>query len=635
MGSLSSVGLLAGTIVLLASAALGPLVARRRQLAGTINAVASLAAGLAFGAVGATALASGPVAVRLPLAFTNVHLLVDGFSALFVVLISFMATVVSFYTIGYMEHYGQYGLRAFYLNFPVFVLGMVGIVIVDDLSWGFSIAWQLMTVSSFFLIRFDHHDPQIRRAAGKYLALMELAWLAIVAGATALSGSFAGQPLGELARMTAAAPAPLQVAALALVLVGFGLKAGVFPLGQLWLPDAHSSAPSPVSALLSGVMIKTGVYGIARTLFWMLPASTLSNGWRFAGLLVAAFGVASLFIGTVQALKQRDAKRLHAYSSIGQMGYILLGVGTAHFLSASSNPMLQALAVLALVAAIYHTFNHAAFKGLLFLVTGSVQFATGSKDMDKLGGLVRLMPVTAVVAAIAAASIAGVPASSGFASKWTLIVSDLLAGPQAPVLVLFGIVALFTSAITLACYVKFFGMTFTSAGSEWHAKPDVREVGATMLVPTVVLTAVCLAQGFFPWVFVNTICGALYRSEGASVSHLFSDPGLSSRMTALGAGLSISFDSPARVGAVMVPLLLLVVLCVALAFAGWLRRAGAAPVRHSAPWLCGYQQLSDANRYPSSNLFSAFNRAMRWTRADVHDGGTSARRAVHGVEEVL
>jgi len=607
--------LIVGSAALFASAVMAPLLAGRRQLAGSLNALASLAAAVAFGAAGAATLVNGAATFHLPLGFTEIVLLLDGFSALLLVLISFMAAVAAFYAVGYMEHYRQYGLAGFYFHYPVFVLGMAGVVLVDDLAWGFSIAWQLMTVASFFLIRFDHHDRAIVRSANKYLALMELAWLLVVGGAALVPGPLAGATLADLSRSVGAAPAGLQVAAIALAIVGFALKAGVFPLGQLWLPDAHSSAPSPVSALLSGVMIKTGVYGIVRTLFWMAPAPSL-GGWRYAGLVLAAFGVASLFIGTVQALKQRDAKRLHAYSSIGQMGYIVLAVGTAHFLSASGSPALQTLSALALVAAVYHTLNHAMFKGLLFLVSGSVQYATGSKDMDKLGGLVGRMPMTALVAAIAAASIAGVPAFSGFVSKWGLIASDLLAGREAPALVIFGIVALMTSAITLACYVKFFGMTFTSSGSEWHAGEDVREVGASMLLPKGILAAMCIVQGVFPWVFVAIICRALGMAEGSIASHMFTDPQLSSRLAAFGPGLAVSLDGSTRAGAIVAPLVILVALALALLFAGWLRRAGGAGARADAPWMCGYQQLNDANRYPSSNLFAAFRRVTRWTGAD-------------------
>ncbi len=200
----------------------------------------------------------------------------------------------------------------------------------------------------------------------------------------------------------------------------------MFPFGQLWLPDAHSIAPSPISALLSGVMIKTGVYGIIRTFFWMVPAEGYNGSlW---GIVIASFGVVTLFIGTNQALKQHDAKRLHAYHSIGQMGYIILGIGSALVMLNSGSEFVKLLSVVAIVGALYHTLNHTVFKGLLFLSTGSVLYATGTKDLNKLGGLMKLMPVTAVVAGIASLSIAGMPAFSGFASKWTIISSNILAG---------------------------------------------------------------------------------------------------------------------------------------------------------------------------------------------------------------
>ncbi|MFB3852697.1 MAG: proton-conducting transporter membrane subunit [Vicinamibacterales bacterium] len=613
MGSLASTGLMVGSAALVASALAAPLLAGRRKLAGWVNAVASLLAATAFGAAGAATLATGEATFRPAFGFVGIVLLLDGFSALFLILISLMAAVAAFYAVGYMEHYRQYGLAGFYFHYPIFVLGMAGVVLVDDLGWGFSFAWQLMTVASFFLIRFDRRDRAVVRSANKYLALMELAWLLVVAGAAALPGPLAGATLADLARGLATAPAGLQTAAIALVVVGFALKAGVFPLGQLWLPDAHSSAPSPISALLSGVMIKTGVYGIVRTLFWMAPAPSVA-GWRYAGLTLAAFGVASLFIGTVQALKQRDAKRLHAWSSIGQMGYIVLAVGSAHFLLAGGSSALRTLSALALAAAVYHTLNHAMFKGLLFLVSGSVQYATGTRDMDRLGGLVRRMPATAVVAAIAAASIAGVPAFSGFASKWALIASGLLAGGQAPALVVFGIVALMTSAITLACYVKFFGTTFTSSGSEWRCDSQVREVGPSMLLPKAVLAAICIAQGLFPWVFIGLIGRALALGGDSVASRLFADPGLSSRLVAIGPGLAVSVDGSVAVG-VVTPLVIFSALSVALLFAAWLRRTGGAARRADEPWMCGYQRLNDFNRYPSSHLFDAFRRVTRWTSA--------------------
>ena len=300
----------------------------------------------------------------------------------------------------------------------------------------------------------------------------------------------------------------------AFLLAGFGLKAGVFPLGQLWLPDAHSIAPSPVSALLSGVMLKTGIYGLMRT----------SCSWPRPG--IAAFDGRTWGLGH---RRDRRGDALHRHHPVDEAERCQAapglqldrpdrlhrpGHGRRPLLGTAGEPALRALALVAVVGALFHVLNHAIFKGLLFLTSGSILYATGTKDLNKLGGLIRLMPVSAVVAGIASLSISGMPPFSGFASKWTIISSSLLAGDATVVLVLFGIVALFTSAVTLACYVKFFGMAFTSSGSEWSVGRTIREVPGSMLAPKLVLTAVALVQGLFPVLFVGLVLKVLERSEG-------------------------------------------------------------------------------------------------------------------------
>ena len=425
-----------------------------------------------------------------------------------------MAVMSAVYSIRYMDHYPEYGVAGYYLCYPLFILGMAGLVTVDDLALGFTLAWQVMTIASFFLVRFEHRQERNRRSAAKYLVLMELAWLLIVTGAFFVQGYEFGEPLAEIAAKLGATGGLPLLGFLAFLLLGFGLKAGVFPLGQLWLPDAHSIAPSPVSALLSGVMLKTGIYGLMRTFLFLTPKDNPAFDGRAWGLVIAGIGAVTLFIGTIQSMKQSDAKRLLAYSSIGQIGYIVLATGSVLYLGTTGDPALRALAIAAAIGAVFHLLNHAIFKGLLFLTSGSVLYATGTKDLNKLGGLIRLMPVSAVIAGIASLSISGMPPFSGFSSKWTIISSSLLAGDGTLVLVLFGIIALFTSAVTLACYVKFFGMAFTSAGSEWNVGKPIREVPASMLAPKIVLTAVALVQGLFPVLSVSLILAALRSSEG-------------------------------------------------------------------------------------------------------------------------
>jgi formate hydrogenlyase subunit 3/multisubunit Na+/H+ antiporter MnhD subunit len=480
------------------------------------------------------------------------------------------------------------------------------------LSVGFTLAWQIMTIASFLLIRFEYRNADNVFAAHKYLILMELAWGFIVVAGALLGHGFGGS-LHDLAlRSTALGPGPF-AAALALLLLGFGLKAGVFPLGQLWLPDAHSVAPSPISALLSGVMLKTGVFGLIRVFFFLVPAADRRFDGAFWGGLLAAVGVLTLFIGTLQSVKQSDAKRLLAYSSIGQIGYIVLGLGLALLAAQAGDPFVQKLAAVAFLGALLHVLNHVVFKGLLFLTSGSLLYATGTKDLNALGGLIRWMPVSAAAAGIAALSISGMPPTSGFASKWTIISSALLSGNASALLVLCGIVALFTSAVTLACYVKFFGMAFTGAAADRPVKTGVREVPASMLVPKLILAAVCLAQGFFPFLFIGLIAQALRSSAGFALSGAFDPAALGGTLSVSLFGLRLTDLFGPGLNAATSPLLVLGLLTAALLFAVLLRRSAGSKETAVPVWLCGYAGLDAKTRFTDRGLFAALKDLFRWT----------------------
>ncbi len=597
--------LFAGFGVLAAAAVVSPLLARSRRTAGLVHlGLVSVSAVLLL-TVSFEALfgGAGHASRAIALGGLSVPFLVDGLSGLFLALIAFMAVMSAIYSVRYMDHYPDYGLGGYVLCFPLFILGMAALVTVDDLALGFTLAWQIMTVASFVLVRFERRKAENRRSAAKYLVLMELAWLLVVAGAFFVRGYEPGAPLAEIAAGLGATDGLPLVGFLAFLLVGFGLKAGVWPLGQLWLPDAHSIAPSPVSALLSGVMLKTGIYGLLRTFLFMTPAANPAFDGGTWGLILAAIGAATLLIGTIQSMKQSDAKRLLAYSSIGQIGYIVLAAGAVLYLGTTGHPALRALAVAAVIGALFHVLNHAIFKGLLFLTSGSILYATGTKDLNRLGGLIRLMPVSAVIAGIASLAISGLPPFSGFASKWTIISSSLLAGDATVLLVLFGIIALFTSAVTLACYVKFFGMAFTSAGSEWNVGKTVREVPVSMLAPKIVLAAVALAQGLFPVLSVGLVLTALRRSEGFLLA---GDVAASSGPVAASiGGVRLTGLNGLPLNAAAAPLVVLLVLGLGLAIGALLRRSGGSKEVEAPTWLCGYQSLNDANRYADRSMFAA------------------------------
>ena len=277
----------------------------------------------------------------------------------------------------------------------------------------------------------------------------------------------------------------------------------MWPFGQIWLPDAHPAAPSPVSAMLSGVMIKTGVYGLMRYFLWLVPAEARADfpltSW---GLVVVALGAITLLTGTFAALRQTQTKRLLAFSSIGQVGYILLGLGRVHDVAGSAEVDPAAmLAAAAFYGALFHTLNHGLFKSLLFLNAGSVLHATGTQDLDKLGGLMRSCRWTAVTALVASFSIAGVPLFNGFASKWSIYVAAIQGGRACGLLPLAAMVAIFTSALTLALLIKFFGgifLTRTSATVAAERQDNAALEVAGRCAAQVVLAACCVLLGLLP-----------------------------------------------------------------------------------------------------------------------------------------
>lgn len=608
--------------VLAASAVVSPVVAgTKRKLAGWINFLMVTVAAIFLLHISYAVIfkAAPQESTIITLGPTGIYFLVDSFSAFFIAIVSFMAVMSSFYSIEYMDHYHDYSLRGFYFNLPVFILGMIALLTVDDLSIGFTIAWQLMTIASYFLIKFEHREEGVVYGANKYLVLMELAWVLIVGATFFVSGSEMGDSLHLITQKLGSTSPAMMFAVYGLILVGFGFKAGMFPFGQLWLPDAHSIAPSPISALLSGVMLKTGIYGIMRTFFWMTPHGdgVHFNGFLW-GVIIASFGVVTLFVGTVQSMKQSDAKRLLAYSSIGQLGYIIFASGAALVLMNTGSEYLKLLALVVIIGALYHVINHAVFKGLLFLVSGSVLYTTGTKDLNKLGGLIKFMPVSAVVAGIASLSIAGVPPFSGFASKWTIISSTVLAGSEVVFLVIFGIIALFTSAVTLSCYVKFFGMTFTSTGTEWTVKKDIKEVPFMMLLPKVILTVLCIVQGLLPFVYYNVIIEVFRKSTVSTLSGAFKHADFNNYIFSTMNG--VSFTVPGLQGvasSAAVPAVVLLVVAAAFVIARLFRDSGGAEERQAPTWLCGYAELDNLNRYPDRSMFSSLKGFFWWTGGNV------------------
>jgi formate hydrogenlyase subunit 3/multisubunit Na+/H+ antiporter MnhD subunit len=624
------------------------LFSRNKLLAGWINFLITAASGalVLYGA--AIVLVRGPGTAQtiysLPQYGSALRISVDGLSAIFLGLIATIAILSSFYSIRYMTHYDDYGVGRFYPYFQFFAAGMYGIVATTDLMVFFCFFWQLMTLPSYALIRYEFKRRDNVRAAIKYLVMMEIACALVMLGSYLLAGTspvtVAGETLmrfdfdaiREHANTLAVLPARMGTFALLLFLIGFGIKAGMWPFGQMWLPDAHPAAPSPVSALLSGVMIKTGIYGLMRSFIWLMPPQ--ESDWYSPavwGAALALLGTLTLFFGTMQALKQEQSKRLLAFHSIGQIGYILLGLGACLALLSpgKGDAGLTALAAIAFYGALFHTVNHGLFKSLLFLNAGSVLYATGTQDLNRLGGLMKYMPLTAITALVASFSIAGVPLFNGFASKWSIYVATILGSRHVGYLAFCGIFGIVTSALTLASFMKFFGVSFLSRASKLVQEKAARnislEVKPTMQIPQVLLALLCILLGLMPGLAYRLIHLSLAASNrGLAEKLLSAAPAQTDLVIALPAGSNVAILAPLAVGAVLLLMFLI---------AKFISRLGAAERRQADLWLCGYVREADAYRYGAHNLYTEVKRYFRWVGGmprHPHEGTPETKKSIPG-----
>lgn len=622
---------LAAILVCLGGAVLSLLFSRHKTLAGWFAfLVATVSGVLVFSAVVDILLAGpspGPTAfLSMPRIGYLLRLYVDGLTAVFLLLAVVIALPAAFYSIVYMRHYHDYGVARYYPYFLVFLAAMYGLLSTTDMMWFFFIFWQMMTLPGYALIRFEYRKKENIRAANKYLIMMQIACAATMVGAELLAVTGAAVR-GTVSLMydfdTVSANLPLMLttrplataAAFGLFLIGFGIKMGMWPFGQLWLPDAHPAAPSPVSAMLSGVMIKTGVYGLMRYFLWLVPISA-RNDYPLAewGWLVAVLGTITLFTGTMQALKQEQSKRLLAFHSIGQIGYILLGTGACMALLPLSDPKTTALATIGFLGALFHVLNHGLFKGLLFLNAGSMLHATGTQDLNKMGGLMKFMPLTAVTALVASFSISGVPLFNGFVSKWSIYVATVQGSSGARYLVLCAVIAILTSALTLASFMKFFGVSFLSRCSalvkEQAAKQGRLEVPWMMQVPQVLLAFFCVLLGVVPALGFALMQRGLEASRGGLGTTLAN--------AAPVAGGSLRGIHGVQSDALFAPLVLGIVMALLFLLAYGISKAGGAPRRAAVPWLCGYAREAECHRYVAHNFYPEIKRYFRWLGSVTH-----------------
>lgn len=530
--------------------------------------------GLALFGVSMAAVFSGPQVAVLPLGLPGLpfHFRLDSLSAFFLMVTGGVSAGVSTFAAGYFRNDPDQGQGTppglLCLEYHGFLVSMVLVLLADD-AYSFMVMWESMALSSFFLVTSNHQSPEARSAGYLYLLMAHIGALAILlcfAVMQANTGNY------TFANMRAQSLSPFWAStAFLLAVFGFGAKAGVWPL-HVWLPEAHPAAPSPASALMSAVMLKTAIYGLLRVSFDLLHAQL----WWWGGVLLA-IGLATALFGVVFAAVQVDMKRLLAYSSIENIGLLFSGTGLTLIFAAYG---MKSLAALALTASLYHVACHAWFKSLLFLGTGCVLHATSQRSMGKLGGLMRYMPWAAWLTLVGVLASAGLPPLGGFVSEWLLLQSFLFA-PSLPnpfldmlMPVAAALIAL-VAALAGFAMVKFFGIIFLGK-SRNETLAQARDAGRLERVGMAWLALGSVALGLMPTQFLALIDPVTHQLVNSGLGHL----------TASSSWLLIpTATERASYGPVI--FLLGIAACCALTYV-LVRRLYHGRVRRAPPWDCGF-----------------------------------------------
>ena len=457
--------------------------------------IGSLAALLALWASGAV-LASGDEFRHSLWSIPSVGtltVLLDRVSAFFLFIAAVVVLASSVFSAAYMKRYaGHYSLAAFNGWYLVLCASIVWILIEGDV-FGFLLAWEAMSISSYMLVNFEHEREGTRQAGYLMLAMGEAGFIAVAIVFLLLAVRAGSWQFSELkAAAIGLGPVSRWIVFL-LTFFGFGVKAGLVPVNA-WLPRAHPAAPANVSAILSGVILNLGLYGIIRVNFQLVPVSSVS-----VGLVMLLTGTVSALVGILYATTETDLKGVLAHSSIENIGIVTLGLGAGVIFAALGRPLLSGMA---LIAAFYHMLNHSFYKALLFLGAGSVDEHTGTRDLDRLGGLMRVMPWTAGAFLVGALAISAVPPFNGFVSEW-LMLQTLLRGVEIPstvlrlVFALCGALLALTAALAVTCFVKAFAMGFLGLPRSESAAKAV-EARSSAIAPMGLLALLCLMLGVLP-----------------------------------------------------------------------------------------------------------------------------------------
>ncbi len=532
---------------------------------------------------------TGQISLGLP--WLPWHVRFDSLSGFFYLIVGIAVTAVSLYGPGYVHAYkeSQHPFAVLGLFTGLFVAGMLLVLLADD-AFFFMIAWELMSVASYFLVAFQHENSANRRAAFIYLLMAEVGALAIILGFGVLASFADGFTFDALRE------AKLSITwasiAFVLALLGFGMKAGMVPV-HVWLPEAHPVAPSHISALMSGVMLKVAVYGLIRFCFDLLG----DVHWQW-GVVLLVLGTISALGGILYAMMQPNLKRLLAYSSVENIGIIFMVLGLSMIFMANGHTHLAALGLL---AALFHAFNHALFKNLLFLGAGIIHHQTHELNIDMLGGLIKRMPQTSVLFLIGCMSISSLPLFNGFVSEWlafqTALQVDVLDNGVLRSLIPVAAAALaLTAALAAACFVKVFGLIFLGLPRSRNSEKahEVKDKG--MLAGPALLAGLCFLIGIFPGLIINLINSVSGQLLGETLAN---DSALGWLWLAPVSAEQASYSPPlVLVGA-------LIAGCVSF---WYLRRNPARTLRTAATWDCGFGGLTARMQYSSSAFSMPFRR---------------------------
>jgi hydrogenase-4 component B len=428
----------------------------------------------------------------------------DALSGLFLLIVALVYLPTSIFSAQYLRRYlGHYSLRSFTVLYFALFAAIAAVVLARDVL-SFLLAWEIMSIASFFLVNYEFEREDNIRAGYLMLAMGEAGTLAAAIALILIADAAGSTDFHALRMVGPTLGTGTRWAVFLLSFFGFGVKAGLVPVNS-WLPRAHPVAPANVSALLSGVILNLGIYGIMRVNIDFLPATLPGTG--ITALIV---GAVSAFLGILYATTENDTKCMLAHSSIENMGIITAGLGAGFAFTAAGRPV---LAGIAFVAALYHLTNHSIYKALLFLGAGTIDYRTGTRDLDRLGGLIRTMPWTAAAFLVGALSIAAIYPFNGFASEWLTLQAllrsaELTSSPEKLVFAAVGVVLALSAALAVTCFVKAFAMGFLGVARSRQAE-DATEAPRSMLAPMGALAVLCVLLGVTPTFVIPALSDTL------------------------------------------------------------------------------------------------------------------------------